>query len=334
MRILVTGGAGYIGSHTVRALIESGADVLVLDNLSTGHREALHPQCAFFHGDIQAHNDLADIFKAQKIDGVIHFAASSLVGESMTNPLKYYYNNIGGTRSLLEAMVEYDVKNLVFSSTAAVYGEPKQVPIMESDSTIPTNTYGETKLAIERMLHWTCTAHGTAYVALRYFNACGAHESGMIGEAHAPETHLIPLALQTALGLRDRLQIFGDTYPTKDGTCVRDYIHVCDLAQAHILAMEYLLRGGESCSLNLGNGTGFTVKEILRAAELAADRRIPVSIGPPRAGDPIQLIASSEKARIQLGWQPKYTDINTIVATAWKWHSAHPRGYTAVPADA
>jgi len=327
MAILVLGGAGYIGSHTVYELIDAGRDVVVADNLLTGFRAAVHPKARFYQLDIRDRAALDVLFQAEKIDGVIHFAASSQVGESMSDPLKYYDNNLHGTMVLLSAMVAHGVDKIVFSSTAATYGEPEQVPILETDRTVPTNCYGETKLSMERMMAWVSQAHGLRYVALRYFNACGAHPSGAIGEAHAPETHLIPLILQVPNGQREKISIFGDDYPTKDGTCIRDYIHVSDLAQAHILALDHLLQGGESDVFNLGNGVGFTVKEVIDVARAVTGHPIPAETCPRRAGDPAQLIASSKKAVEQLGWKPKYNDLNTIIASAWKWHSAHPRGY-------
>lgn len=261
MAILVLGGAGYIGSHTVYELVANGEDVVIVDNLETGHIEAVHPQARFYQGDIRDRAFMDSVFEKESIDAVIHFAANSLVGESMTNPLKYFDNNVNGTKVLLQSMIAHDVKKIVFSSTAATYGEPENIPILESDKTNPTNAYGETKLSMEKMMKWTDVAHGLKYVALRYFNACGAHESGEIGEAHAPETHLIPLILQVPLGQRDHISIFGDDYDTEDGTCIRDYIHVTDLAQAHILAVKYLLAGNESNTFNLGNGVGFSVKD-------------------------------------------------------------------------
>ena len=327
MAILVLGGAGYIGSHTVYELIDAGRDVVVADNLLTGFRAAVHPKARFYQLDIRDRSALDELFTKEKIEGVIHFAATSQVGESMSDPLKYYDNNLHGTMVLLQAMVAHGVDKIVFSSTAATYGEPERVPILETDRTDPTNCYGETKLAMEHMMRWVSRAHGLKYVALRYFNACGAHPSGAIGEAHNPETHLIPLILQVPNGQREKISIFGDDYPTKDGTCIRDYIHVSDLAQAHILALDHLLQGGESDVFNLGNGVGFTVKEVIDVARAVTGHPIPAETCPRRAGDPAQLIASSKKAVEQLGWKPKYNDLNTIIASAWKWHSAHPRGY-------
>jgi UDP-glucose 4-epimerase len=327
MAILVLGGAGYIGSHTVYELIDAGRDVVVADNLQTGFRAAVHPKARFYQLDIRDRAALDELFQREKIQGVIHFAASSQVGESMSDPLKYYDNNLYGTMVLLQAMVANGVDKIVFSSTAATYGEPERVPILETDKTVPTNCYGETKLSMEKMMAWTSRAHGLRYVALRYFNACGAHPSGQIGEAHDPETHLIPLILQVPNGQREKISIFGEDYPTKDGTCVRDYIHVTDLAQAHILALDYLLKGGENNVFNLGNGVGFTVKEVIDVARAVTGHPIPAEVSPRRAGDPAQLVASSEKAKSVLGWKPQYDDLSTIISTAWSWHKSHPHGY-------
>lgn len=327
MSILVLGGAGYIGSHTVRELIDAGRDVVVVDNLQTGFRKAIHPLARFYEVDIRNRSALEHVFASEDIEGVIHFAACSQVGESMHDPLKYYDNNLGGTITLLQTMIAHGVDNLVFSSTAATYGEPERVPILESDRTEPTNCYGETKLSMEKMMRWVASAHGLRYIALRYFNACGAHLDGSIGEAHDPETHLVPLILQVPNGQREKISIFGDDYATKDGTCVRDYIHVTDLAQAHILALDCLLAGGESNVFNLGNGVGFTVQEVIECARRVTGHPIPAEIVPRRAGDPAQLIASSDKAKRVLGWKPQYDDLDTIVSTAWKWHCAHPHGF-------
>lgn len=328
MKILVLGGAGYIGSHTVYRLIEQGNEVVIFDNLETGHIEAVHPNARFYKGDLRNRAEIdAVLDKENNIDAVIHFAANSLVGESMTNPLKYYDNNLCGTKVLLESLVDHNIKNIVFSSTAATYGEPKHTPILEDDPTNPTNCYGETKKAMERMFYWTQQAHGLKYVSLRYFNACGAHISGKIGEAHNPETHLIPIILQAANGTRDHISIFGTDYNTPDGTCIRDYIHVTDLAQAHILAVEYLLNGGESNIFNLGNGVGFSVREVIETAKKVTGKEIKVIEEERRAGDPAILIASSDKAKNILGWKPEYDDLSTIIETAWEWHSTHLNGY-------
>ena len=327
MAILVCGGAGYIGSHAVHALIEKGEQVVIVDNLQTGHRGALNPKAKFYEGDIRDAAVLDKIFTENKVEAVIHFAANSLVGESMEKPLLYFNNNVYGMQVLLEAMVRHGVDKIVFSSTAAVYGEPKRVPIHEDDETCPTNTYGETKLTMEKMMKWVSRANGVRYVSLRYFNAAGALPDGSIGEDHATETHLIPLILQVPTGRRDHITVFGDDYPTPDGTCLRDYIHVVDLADAHVLALEYLRKGGASDIFNLGNGQGFSVKEMIAAAEKATGRSIKVEIGARRAGDPAQLIASSEKARSVLGWKPQFTDVEQVIGTAWRWHEHHPHGY-------
>ena len=328
--ILVLGGAGYIGSHTVYELIDAGKDVVVVDNLETGFRAAVHPKAKFYEGDIRNRAFIDSVFDKENIDGVIHFAANSQVGESMIKPLKYYNNNLCGTEILLESMVAHGVDKIVFSSTAATYGEPERIPIMETDRTLPTNCYGETKLSMEKMFKWTASAHDLRYVSLRYFNACGAHPNGKIGEAHNPETHLIPLILQVPNGKREYISIFGNDYDTKDGTCVRDYIHVNDLAQAHILAMKYLRDGNDSNIFNLGNGVGFTVKEVVETARKVTGHPIPAKEEPRRSGDPSMLIASSAKAKEVLGWNPQYADLETIIDTAWNWHKNHPNGYQNV----
>lgn len=327
MAILVLGGAGYIGSHTVYELIDIGEDVVIVDNLQTGYEEAVHPKARFYKGDIRDKDFLDNLFEKEKIDSVIHFAANSLVGESMVDPLKYYDNNLYGTMVLLKSMVENGIDKIVFSSTAATYGEPESIPILESDRTEPTNTYGETKLSMEKMFKWAAKAHDLRYVSLRYFNACGAHVSGKIGEAHNPESHLIPIILQVPNGQREAVSIFGEDYNTKDGTCVRDYIHVTDLAQAHILAVKYLQDGHESNIFNLGNGVGFTVKEVIETARKVTGHSIPAVVAPRRAGDPATLIASSDKAKEILGWKPEHDSLEEIIATAWKWHKNHPKGY-------
>ncbi len=327
MTILVLGGAGYIGSHTVYELIDRGEDVVIVDNLETGYIEAVHPKARFYQGDIRDREFVDSVFDKENIDAVIHFAANSLVGESMEDPLKYYDNNVNGTKVLLQSMVAHKIDKIVFSSTAATYGEPERVPIVETDRTAPTNTYGETKLSMEKLFYWTEQAHGLRYVSLRYFNACGAHKSGQIGEAHKPETHLIPLILQVPNKQRDAIKIFGEDYHTKDGTCVRDYIHVTDLAQAHILAVEYLAKGNPSNIFNLGNGIGFTVKEVIETARKVTSDPIKAEVSPRRAGDPAVLIASSEKAKSVLGWKPEHADLEEIIESAWNWHKNHPNGY-------
>ncbi|WDF52018.1 UDP-glucose 4-epimerase GalE [Paenibacillus sp. KACC 21273] len=326
MAILVTGGAGYIGSHTVADLLERGEEVVVIDNLLTGHREALLGG-TLYEGDLRDKELLARIFAENEITAVIHFAASSLVGESMQNPFKYYDNNVYGAMCLLDAMQQAGVKKIVFSSTAATYGEPEKVPIEESDRTEPANVYGETKLMMERMMNWFDKVHGIRYVALRYFNAAGAHISGKIGEDHRPESHLVPLVLQTALGQREFISVFGEDYPTEDGTCVRDYIHVSDLADAHIKSVEYLNNDGASNVFNLGNGQGFSVKQVIETAVKVTGRDIPVKFEARRSGDPAVLVASSEKARSVLGWKPSYHQLEDIISGAWQWHESHPQGY-------
>lgn len=327
MSILVCGGAGYIGSHTVYKLIEQGKDVVIIDNLQSGHMGAVHPKAKFYKGDIRDAAILDKIFTENKIQSIVHFAANSLVGESMIKPLLYFNNNVYGMQILLESMVKHDINNIVFSSTAAVYGEPKKIPILEDDETNPTNTYGETKLTMEKMMKWCNKAYGINYVALRYFNAAGSLGDGTIGEDHNPESHLIPLILQVPLGKREAITVFGSDYPTPDGTCLRDYIHVLDLADAHIKAVEYLESGKGSNVFNLGNGVGFSVKEMIVAAEEATGQDIKVVIGERRAGDPAQLIASSDKARQLLGWVPQYTDVKKIIKDAWVFHTAHPNGF-------
>jgi len=324
--ILVTGGAGYIGSHTVAALQERGEEIVVLDNLQQGHKEALLGG-KLYVGDLRDGESLDKLFTENQIDAVIHFAASSLVGESMKNPAKYYHNNVYGTLCLLEKMNQYNVKKIVFSSTAATYGEPKNIPIDEYDATIPTNAYGETKLAMEGMMKWFDVAHQVKYISLRYFNAAGAHESGKIGEAHDPETHLIPIVLEAALGKRPHISVFGDDYATEDGTCIRDYIHVSDLANAHMLAVDALRGGAESSIYNLGSSTGFSVKQVIDIAREVTGREIPVVLEQRRSGDPAVLIASSQRARQELGWEPTRSNLKEIIASAWSWHLNHPNGY-------
>ncbi|MCM3585222.1 UDP-glucose 4-epimerase GalE [Mesobacillus maritimus] len=327
MSILVLGGAGYIGSHAVYQLIDQGYEVVVVDNLLTGHEQAIHPKAKFYKGDIREKAFLQNVFKSESIDGVIHFAASSLVGESMTNPIKYFDNNVYGTQVLLDVMTEYDVKNIVFSSTAATYGEQEVMPITEEMATIPTNAYGETKLTMEKMMKWCDQAHGIKFVSLRYFNVAGARSTGEIGEDHDPETHLIPVVLQVALGQREFISIFGDDYDTEDGTCIRDYIHVEDLIDAHILALRYLHDGGDSNVFNLGSSQGFSVKDIIDTAREVTGHPIPAKTVERRAGDPSSLIASSAKAKEVLGWNPKRTSIHQIIQDAWNWHQNHPNGY-------
>jgi len=327
MSILVCGGAGYIGSHCVYELIEAGEEVIVVDNIQTGHIAAIHSKAKFYQGDIRDFDFMDSVFKENNVEGVIHFAANSLVGESMENPLKYYNNNVHGTEVLLTAMVSNDVKKIVFSSTAAVYGEPDRVPIEETDKTEPTNTYGETKLAMEKMMKWSDEAYGLKYIALRYFNVAGASVNGLIGEDHSPETHLIPLVLQVPLGKREAISIFGEDYDTKDGTCIRDYIYIKDLINAHILALNKLRDGYHSDVFNLGNGFGFSVKEIIEAAKTVTGKDIKAEICKRRAGDPAVLIASSVKAKEILGWEPKVKDIETVIGSAWNFHKNNINGF-------
>lgn len=327
MSILVLGGAGYIGSHAVNQLIDKNYDVIVVDNLATGHEDAINKKAKFYKGDIRDKEFLSGVFDKENIEGVIHFAANSLVGESMEKPLKYFNNNVYGMQILLEVMQEHDVKHIVFSSTAATYGEPKKIPITEDMETCPTNTYGETKLTMEKMMKWCDKAYGMKYVALRYFNVAGAKEDGSIGEDHNPETHLIPIVLQVALGKREFITIYGEDYDTEDGTCIRDYVHVEDLIEAHILALKYLMNGGESNIFNLGSSQGFSVKEIVDSVRKVTGLSIPAKIGERRAGDPAKLVASSEKAREVLGWNPTRTNIEKIIEDAWRWHKGHRDGF-------
>lgn len=324
--ILVAGGAGYIGSHMVALLVKRGYEVIVADNLRTGHWQAVKGAKKLYVGDLRDNAFLEQVFSENDIDGVINFAAFSLVGESVTNPLKYYGNNVEGAVSLLSVMKAHGVDKMVFSSTAATYGELEKQPIEEHDRTEPTNPYGATKLAIENMLKWCDRAYGIRYAALRYFNAAGSDTETGIGEDHDPESHLIPLVMKTALGQRDHIGIFGEDYPTADGTCVRDYIHVNDLAEAHLLALEYLAGGGSSDVFNLGSGDGYSVKEIIETARRVTGREIKATVEPRRAGDPSVLIASNKKAAEVLGWKP-VRGLEQIISDAWAWHSGHPNGY-------
>ena len=325
MSILVTGAAGYIGSHTVKYLQEQGEDVIAVDNLATGHKQSLDIE-KFYEVDIRDEK-LNEVFEQNKIDAVIHFAANSLVGESMTEPFKYYHNNVYGTLMLLNAMLKHDVKKIVFSSSAATYGDVKKMPIKEDVYPMPTNTYGQTKLAMEQMMKWFDVGSGIKYVSLRYFNAAGAHESGKIGEGHTTETHLIPLILQVPLGKRQHISIFGDDYDTKDGTCIRDYIHVMDLASAHHKAYQYLIKNDQSHIINLGSGEGYSVKEVIETARKVTGYEIPAVVEPRRAGDPAKLIASNQKAKDILDFTLKYDDLEKIISDAWRFHSTHPNGY-------
>ena len=328
MSVLVLGGAGYIGSHTVDRLVEAGKDVVVVDSLVTGHLAAVRKEAKFYQGDLADKDFMRKVFTENPdIDAVIHFAAFSLVAESMKDPLKYFDNNTAGMVKLLEVMNEFDIKYIVFSSTAATYGIPEKMPIYEDDPQLPINPYGESKLMMEKIMRWADEAYGIKFVALRYFNVAGAKPDGSIGEDHHPETHLLPIVLQVAMGEREKLQIFGDDYNTPDGTNVRDYVHPFDLADAHILAVDYLRNGNESSAYNLGSSTGFSNLEIVKAAREVTGKEIPAEIAARRGGDPDTLIAASEKARKVLGWKPEFDDIHKIIETAWKWHTTHPQGY-------
>jgi UDP-glucose 4-epimerase len=327
MSILVLGGAGYIGSHAVYQLIEQNNDVVVVDNLQTGHKGAIHPDATYYEGDIRDKAFLRTVFSNEEITGVLHFAANSLVGESMEQPIKYFDNNVYGTQVLLEVMMEFGVKHIVFSSSAATYGDQEVMPITEEMPTNPASTYGDTKLIMEKLMKWCDVAHGLKYVSLRYFNVAGARSAGEIGEDHNPETHLIPLVLQVALGKREFISIYGDDYDTEDGTCIRDYIHVEDLIDAHILALHHLQNGGDSDTFNLGSSEGCSVRQIIDTARKVTGHPIPAKVTPRRAGDPKALVASSKKAKEILGWEPKRTQIEQIIEDAWKWHQEHPDGY-------
>jgi UDP-glucose 4-epimerase len=321
MNILVTGGAGYIGSHVVKILLNQGHQVVTLDNLQKGYKEAVTGG-KFIEADLADQKLLNEIMQKNEIEAVIHLAADSLVGESMEKPGKYYRNNFANGINLLEAMVKNEVKNIVFSSTAAVYGEPDEIPIKENNKTEPTSTYGESKLFFEKALRRYDDVYGIKYTSLRYFNAAGADPEAEIGEAHDPETHLIPIVLQTALGIRDKIYIFGDDYSTRDGSCIRDYIHVSDLAAAHLLAVEALASGRESAVYNLGNGEGYSVKEVIKTVKEITGKDFEVEVSDRRAGDPAVLIASSEKIQKELDWQPEFPELEKIISTAWQWHKS------------
>jgi len=323
MRMLVTGGAGYIGSVATEELIKAGYDVVVYDNLTQGHRQAVHPQAVFVEADLADRGALNSVFAEHDIQAVMHFAAHSVVSFSMRDPLRFIRENVGHAINLLEAMAAHDVKRFILSSTANVYGDPERIPIREEDGLAPGSPYGESKLMIERILHWCEVRYGLRYASLRYFNAAGASEA--YGEHHDPETHLIPLLLKVALGQREHLNIYGSDYPTRDGTCVRDYIHLIDLAQAHILSLEALDEG--SRIYNLGNGEGFTVQEVVATAREVTGHPIPARIAPRRSGDPATLVASSEKIRRELEWEARSPNLREIIESAWRWQQAHPEGY-------
>jgi UDP-glucose 4-epimerase len=324
--VLVTGGAGYIGSHTVGVLKRSGYEVVAYDNLSRGHRDAVKG-VKLVEGDTADCEKVEKVCKEYNIGAVMHFAAHSQVGESVEKPALYYENNVIGGLKLLQAILKAGINYFIFSSSAAVYGEPATVPIDETHPRIPTNPYGRTKAVIENILEDYNRAYGLKSISLRYFNAAGAAPEGLIGEDHQPETHLVPLVLQTALGLHDDITVFGDDYPTVDGTAVRDYIHVEDLAGAHLLSLNKLLKVGTGTAYNLGNGSGYSVMEVISAAEKVTGKKVPYVIGPRRAGDPAVLVASAEKAKKELGWQPRYGSLEQIIASAWRWHRKHPNGY-------
>lgn len=321
MRVLVTGGAGYIGSVATEMLLNAGHEVTVFDSLERGHVQALDARATFIKGDLRERQSIGNAVAESKPDSVMHFAAYALVPESMEKPEIYFRNNVVGGINLAEAMLDHGVKRIVFSSTCATYGEPEEVPIRETTPQRPANPYGESKLGFEKVLQWYSQLRDFKTVFLRYFNVCGA--TGKFGEDHDPETHIIPLVLQVAQGKRDRIGIYGDDYETPDGTCIRDYVHVSDLVDAHIRALDV----DESCVFNLGNGTGFSVKEVVEAARNVTGHPIPVEISARRAGDPARLVAAADKAKTELGWQPAYTDLDSIIETAWNWHRAHPNGY-------
>ncbi|MCL4868325.1 MAG: UDP-glucose 4-epimerase GalE [Anaerolineae bacterium] len=325
MKVFVTGGAGYIGSTVVAELIAAGDSVVVFDNLYQGHRGAVHPEAIFIQGDLADRGAIDAALAEHRPDGIMHFASYTLVGESVTHPFLYLGDNVRNALNLLESAVQYDVRRFILSSTANLFDDPEEMPIKATERIVPGSPYGESKYLIERLLHWLDKIYGLRYAALRYFNACGSH-SPDLGEDHDPETHLIPLVLQVALGQRPHITVFGDDYPTPDGTCVRDYIHVVDLAQAHILALR-ALENGVSRKYNLGNGQGFSVKEVIEVARQVTGHPIPTVIGERRPGDPAILIADSTAIQQELGWKPRYPSLQTIIETAWAWHQRHPHGY-------
>jgi UDP-glucose-4-epimerase GalE len=333
MRLLVTGGAGYVGSHTVQLLLDAGHDVTVLDNLVYGHADAV--PCPIVRAELADRRTLDHVFASGRFDAVLHFAAYAYVGESVEEPAKYFQNNVCAGLTLLDAMLAHGVTRLVFSSTCATYGEPTRLPLTEDTPQQPTSPYGETKLSFERALYWYGRAYGLRSVSLRYFNAAGAALDGTRGEDHAPETHLVPLTLRVALGQSPALKVFGNDYRTPDGTCLRDYVHVLDLASAHLLALDRLEHDGPALAYNLGAGRGYSVLEVVETCRRISGHAIPVEAAPRREGDPAALFANNERARRDLGWEPRYSDLDTIVATAWAWHRAHPDGFaprTTTPA--
>lgn len=327
MKVLVAGGAGYIGSHCVRQLLAAGHEPVVVDNLVYGHRDAVAPEIPFYDVDFGDAAAIARVFDEHRIDVVMHFAAYAYVGESVTNPIKYYRNNLAAPLTLLEVMLQRGVKKFVFSSTCATYGVPARLPITEDLPQAPINPYGQTKLDVENLLKALARSHGLSFATFRYFNAAGASEDGKIGEDHEPETHLIPLAIGAAQGLRPALQVFGTDYPTADGTCLRDYVHVDDLSRAHIAVFEKLAMPGAQFFYNLGTGTPTSVKEVINAVEKVSGLKVPVTYAPRRAGDPPALYADSTKAKTELNWTPKFSTIEPIIETAWRWHNAKPKGY-------
>jgi UDP-glucose 4-epimerase len=323
--LLVTGGAGFVGSHVAHELMARGFTVVVLDNLQQGHRQAVPAGATFVEGDLADKALLDKLFKAHKFDGILHFAANSLVGESMKLPFKYIGDNVTNALNLIQAAVDHGVRKFVLSSTANLFGDPERMPIDETARIEPGSPYGESKFIVERLLHWADVVHGLRSACLRYFNAAGAHPDGTIGEDHDPETHLIPIVLDAAMGKRTHVEIFGNDYATPDGTCVRDYIHVCDLADAHVRVLDKLTR--ESCRYNLGNGKGYSVKEVIEMARKVTGAKIDVRLGQRRAGDPPTLVAASDRIRRELGWQPRFADLESIVRTAWEWRRRHHNGY-------
>jgi UDP-glucose 4-epimerase len=328
MKVLVTGGAGYIGSHVVDMLISRNYEVVVFDNLYTGHREAVHEKAAFVQGDLLDKPAVDAVFNDHQFDGILHFASHTLVGESMEKPWLYLRDNVVAGSNLLEAAADHGVKRFILSSTANLFDDPERFPITADERIIPGSPYGESKYMIERQLHWMDKIYGMASCCLRYFNASGAHPNGHIGEDHTPEYHLIPIILQAALGQREKLSIFGDDYPTPDGTCIRDYIHVIDLAEAHILALE-ALADGKSRKYNLGNGKGYSIREVLDTARQITGREIKADVVARRPGDPASLIADSTRISEELGWQPEFGSLHQIIETAWNWHKNHPEGYAS-----